>query len=446
MTNYTSAPVPGIVGSGIGGGITGAGIGAANVFSYGARGDGVTDDSGAINAALATGRTVYLPKPPIAYLVTQPLNCTTVGQIIYGDGKTQTLITVTAAFNLAAAGVFVVNVPGIPGPQFRDFQIDFAQPLTSVRANLIAYPPAFYAQNQPRAVWQGIKINAAMIGIDLRQNAGGSSVIMCELCCFVYHIVMDGSQDSIMVQNCRFEGDLIAAGALYSIYTDGSCFGIYTGRSDDLHVDSCLFICGIGIVTFPSIVSPGDGTFGEISNCDFDSYNGIYQADGGFLSVAACSFTALLAGTQCISQTSGTINLSAAWFFGSIASTNGLIVMSVPSGKAALLNLSTCRFNLTGNGLAIQLNSPGGGDTEINIANSRFDPDPNLLTTFSCIGVNTGCLITMTGCRFGPKSSSTEDALQIVADGAHNVTGNSFNGWPTSLPGGHSTLIYANNN
>jgi hypothetical protein len=249
-----------------------------------------------------------------------------------------------------------------------------------------------------------------------------------------------------MIQNCRFEGDQIFTTQTYSIYTSTGTVGIQSGRSDDLHVDGCLFICGQGILTVPSTVSPGDGTFGEISNCDFDSYNGVYQSDGGYLSMSACSFTALLSGVECIAQTSGTINLAGAWFYGAAASTNGLIIMSVASGQQALLNISTCRFNLTGNGLAIQLNSPGGGNTEINIANCRFDPDPNLLTSFSCIGVNIGCLITMTGCRFGGKTASTADALQIVADGSHNVTGNSFNGWGVALPGSPTSLVYVNNN
>lgn len=445
MVTYTSAPVPGVVGAQVSAGTIGLPAGSVSVVGYGAKGDGVTDDTAAIQSAIATGHTVYLPKPSVSYLVTGQINCTTPGQIIYGDGKYQTTIIINSSFNLSAAGVFVVT-SGEPGPQFRDFYINFTQPNTNVRADLIAYPPAFYAQQQPRCLWHGIKINNAMIGIDLRQNSGGSSVVLCELCAFTYHIVMDGSEDSIMIQNCRFEGDQIFSTLPYSIYTSPGTVGIQSGRSDDLHVDSCLFICGQGILTVPSIVSPGDGTFGEISNCDFDSYSGIYQSDGGYLSMSACSFTALLAGVTCITQTSGTINLAGAWFFGSVASTNGIILMSVAAGAAAFLNISTCRFNLTGNGLAIQLNSPGGGDTEINLSNCRFDPDPALLTTFSCIGINTGCLITMTGCRFGGKTTSTADALQIVADGAHNVTGNSFHGWPTSLPADYSTMIYENNN
>jgi hypothetical protein len=444
VVTYTSAPAPGIVGVSVGGVPQPTLTSAVNVLAYGAAGDGVTDDTAAIQAALSTGRTVYLPKPPVSYLVKGQLNCTTKGQIIYGDGKYQTTIIINSTFNLSAIGVFVVT-SGEPGPQFRDFYINFTQPSTSVRANLIAYPPAFYAQQQPRCLWSGIKINSAIIGIDIRQNSGGSSIILCEICAFTYHIVMDGSEDSIMVQNCRFEGDQIFTTPLYSIYTNPSTIGIQTGRSDDLHVAGCLFICGQGIYCFPSIVSPGDATFGEISNCDFDSYNGINQNDGGFLSMSACTFTASVAATQCITQTDGTINLAGGWFFGSVAPTNGLIVATAPSGQAAFINLSACRFNTNGNGDTIQLNS-GGGDTEINLTGCRFDPDVNLLTTSTFISINTGAYISMTGCRFGNRGSSSGPGLQIISDGNHNITGNSFNGWVASLPDTHTTLVYANNN
>lgn len=41
----------------------------ANVMDYGAKGDGVTDDSAAIQAALNTGRTVYFPLPDAYYRI-----------------------------------------------------------------------------------------------------------------------------------------------------------------------------------------------------------------------------------------------------------------------------------------------------------------------------------------------------------------------------------------
>ena len=146
----------------------------ANVLDYGAIGDGVADDTAAIQAAVATGKRVYMPRPSVAYRVTNAINCTTQGQVIEGDGKGVSIIAVGSDFNLGALGVFVMpGGPWVPGPQFRDFQINFAQPDTATYASLVAYPVAFYAQGIARAAWHGIKINAAMKGIGLRMAAPG---------------------------------------------------------------------------------------------------------------------------------------------------------------------------------------------------------------------------------------------------------------------------------
>lgn len=44
-----------------------------SVLSYGAKGDGVTDDSAAINAAIADLGYAYLPKPDVAYYIESPI-------------------------------------------------------------------------------------------------------------------------------------------------------------------------------------------------------------------------------------------------------------------------------------------------------------------------------------------------------------------------------------
>ena len=65
--------------------ITGA---PANVLDFGAVGDGTTDDTAAIQAALTTGRSVYLPQNTYAISATLRLNSD--GQIFFGDGDGNT--------------------------------------------------------------------------------------------------------------------------------------------------------------------------------------------------------------------------------------------------------------------------------------------------------------------------------------------------------------------
>ena len=61
-----------------------------NVKDFGAVGDGVTDDTVAIQAAMATGRSVIIPKGN--YLINSPLTISTYGQSIIGEGKSTRLV------------------------------------------------------------------------------------------------------------------------------------------------------------------------------------------------------------------------------------------------------------------------------------------------------------------------------------------------------------------
>ena len=56
----------------------------ANVKDYGAKGDGTTDDTEALRAAIASGKNVYIPKG--VYVCTRELEIVTPGQVISGAG------------------------------------------------------------------------------------------------------------------------------------------------------------------------------------------------------------------------------------------------------------------------------------------------------------------------------------------------------------------------
>lgn len=55
-----------------------------NVKDFGATGDGITDDTAAVQAAISVGKAVYIPSG--TYRITSPLNVATQGQLVYGDG------------------------------------------------------------------------------------------------------------------------------------------------------------------------------------------------------------------------------------------------------------------------------------------------------------------------------------------------------------------------
>ena len=65
----------------------------ASVLDFGAVGDGIHDDTGPIQAALNTGKSLYVPQG--TYLVTAPLLLNTSGQMVHGVGPQSVFLTTT---------------------------------------------------------------------------------------------------------------------------------------------------------------------------------------------------------------------------------------------------------------------------------------------------------------------------------------------------------------
>jgi len=119
MTARTLAELKALMPTGVAGGISAGdiqdfldtvdGLGAVSVRSHGAAGDGTTDDTAAINAALATGKDVVLPAG--TYRITNKLTMATAKQRFVGAGgtiqiRTATMAT-THALEVRAAGCTV---------------------------------------------------------------------------------------------------------------------------------------------------------------------------------------------------------------------------------------------------------------------------------------------------------------------------------------------------
>ena len=408
----------------------------ANVFDYGAVGDNVHDDTAAIRAAVATGKHVYMPRPPVAYRITDAIICTTKGQVIEGDGKGVTIINVESAFNMAAAGVFYLSGgPWVPGPQFRDFQINFAQPDTAVVASLVQYPMAFNAYGVARCTWHRIKINGAWQGISLDNNASGASIVDCELCCFEWNIYLDGDADSVTVQSCRFEPDLLTANQSTAYFTQA--IGINTRRCDDLHVIGCLFYCFQGIYCTTGAVS--GATVGNITNCDFDTYNGIRVDAPANLQASACMFTQGNANAIGIEMTGGNMSVAGCWFFANLALTNPQILVSAP--VEVRLQVAATRFDTVG---AMPMLNAFLNATVV-MTGCDFGLQAVARGTTPAITIDNGAFLTMSACRFSPKGAGSGSAINVVTDGTHNICGNSFGGWAVGVPGG-ALHVLANNN
>lgn len=85
-------------------------VGIINVKDYGAKGDGITDDTASIQAAIDTGKSVYIPGTSFYYRLTTPLTVTTINQYIFGSGGKSRLVQ--TGQTSTTSNIFEVTAPG----------------------------------------------------------------------------------------------------------------------------------------------------------------------------------------------------------------------------------------------------------------------------------------------------------------------------------------------
>lgn len=406
-------------------------FGRLSVMQAGAKGDGTTDDTSAIQNAVATGLRVFFPKPASFYVVTNGITCTTKGQIIEGDGRYISIIKAIATFNLSAQGVFIAN-SGEEGPHFRNLKITFAQPDTSVRANLVNYPPALFMRATPRFTVENCMITQAMTGIDMAAgtNSGGAFIDLLELSAYNFGITIDGAQDSVRVDKLHFWNFDLTPSQL-TLWNDGNTIGLQSARCDDFHMINSLFINKGKQVNFTS--SASGSTFGEVLNTDFDTYGGLYMSAGD-ISVTGCFMSVGDAAARGIYQTGGFLHLSNNEIEAAVATTNPVIQLA-GAGDAlnGYMEIVGGMIRIVGDQQAIS-GSASSGSTNLILSGVQFTLPQSTSPANAVIAIANGCRATIVGCRAVDKGTGTGNFIQVVTDDNHVITDNVFLGWGLALP------------
>ena len=414
-----------------------AGAPVTDVKKFGAKGDGVTDDTAAIQGALNTGKAVFFPDG--SYLVTNALTCATTGQMIYGTGRRTAYLTVKSTFNLSALGVFVCT-SGEEGPMWKDLGIRFTQPDTTVRANLIAYPPAIYANATPRFTISNLSITNAKTGIDMRGNSGGAFIDLLEMSAYDYGIRIDGSLDSIRIKRMHFWNFSLTANQA-SIFQDGNVVGVDAGTADDLHIEDSLFINkGKHLNFFSGTASRGP--FGNVVNCDFDTYANV-TITAGNINFAACFFTIGDAAMQALNQTGGRTRFSSCEFEAAVTLSNPMIQLSGSNAGSTFANLAqfeNCLVQITGDSKAFDA-SASAGVSILKLTGCVIFAPSNTSPVNPLVNVGSNARITASLNRVSDKGTGTGNWLVIANDDHHAVIGNAPTGWGQSLPATYTNAV-----
>jgi hypothetical protein len=406
-----------------------------SVKDFGAVGNGIADDRAAIQAAIDTQLRVYVPTG--TYRLGSALGCYYPGQIISGDGRTKSVFLVDDLnydFNLADTAVLVFT-PSEPGPTLRDIGIQFVQPVTSTRGNLINYPPAIYAQAVPRFTIQNCRITNGMTGIDMRQNSGGATIDGLEMSCYNYGVRIDGSLDTVRILRLQYWPFEIVGTANESIFFDSTNRGIVSGRCDDLKINGCLFING-GIQVELQTTASGT-TFGAITDTDFDN-TASYNQTGGFMSILACYFTIGNSSYNPITLAgNGILRVGTSSFEAAVAVNNAFVQ---ESGASSYLQIDNCTFRNSAIGAGF-INQNAG--TAI-VTGCQFVVPSNLAFLNPLVAV-AGGRMSFVNNRCTDKGTGASNLIAVVNNNWHVITNNAGVGWSYSFPGTTTQMVIANN-
>lgn len=438
-----------------------------NVLRYGADPTGVADSTAAINSALLCNSVVYLPSG--TYKVTNALTLVFANQVVIGD-ELNTTIAVASTFNLSATGVFVGANLGSPdhGPWFENLRItcDQSQVASSgTRANLRLYPPAIYVRGSPRWRVLHCRIELFTFGIDSQGSTPGGVVDDLEIGCFSCGLAIDGSGDTTRISNMHFIWFNSWTANQMAIISDGNTVGVSAGRCDGLDaVNSLFFTPAKGINTFlgngnNQVVDPvtaqalaGNGgspwltgfTTGQIANCGFDTYGGIYENGAGtWLLVTGCYFSANISTPKFIVQTAGVINCANCRFEVAGGPPNPAISLSNVVAATNFAAFVGCFFQSNFDQTLISIT--GNNPIEFSMASCEFSVAANLTNTNTLVSSTNsfaGGGVTFVNNRFTPKGTGSGTALSITTASKVIVTSNVFNSWSISTPAG---AVVANN-
>ncbi|WP_108661169.1 DUF2793 domain-containing protein [Acuticoccus kandeliae] len=402
-----------------------------NVRQTGAVGNGTTNDTAAINAALASGRSVQFDKG--VFYVTNALRTGSSSQRIFGDGRGRSTIKVTTAFNMSALGVFIFDHQFIC---LEDLEIDFDQSGAGSRATLVVYPPAVHMIDKTRCRLSRLRFIEAYDGVLATGNTGGALFEDVESGSFNCGFRFDGALDTVELRNCRvwpynFAGDATR----YGIYQDGQTIGFRFGRVDDLKLSNCT--------PFQSRIileedASGHAPFGTINGLALDGSYSRIEMSAGEIAISGLYATTATSNDRFIYLTGGSLAVSDFSF--RIGETANVPMVQVSgTGARCQVQNGTCDI-----GISVSADGFRVTEGQLSVSSVRFSVNPTISRTGSCIRQVGGDLLAI-GNSCNGVTTGSGSFVRVQTNGNHVVVNNDSNGWTYDFPVSKSAGIYGPN-
>ena len=421
----------------------------------------ITADTANIQAALDTGDPVHISG---LCKINATLTITTRGQYIYGDGSgntsagntpaTMPAITTLSPTSTSVTPVFNCNLLGVTyplntaGPTFQDFIITgFASTNNVVGINCGSTTTDTIGR---------IKIYRVLItqvGTAAHLLGDVSGTVIQDFGCGAYHYCIqldmtpsaNSNGDTIRLDNVHC-WDFGTTGPPY--YTGVSATCIDAGYVSDLMINDLLS------VYHQCVNLHSNFFFGQMSNSDCDTNNGVVMNNGTF-TMSNMIFSQGTAGQQAISlnPTNNTGYYPRATLTGFLETNFSGVSSSTPTfqvGYGSWLTVSNGYYARNSAGAALDTDTPAmacsGNFSQFNITGVRFE-GANASTMAQPVIVQTGtsCRITATGNRINDMAGGSGTFIKINNDDWHNATGNTAPGWSEVSPARTQAVYCANN-
>jgi hypothetical protein len=410
-----------------------------SVKHFGAVGDGITDDTAAFVAALATGNNIYMPTSSNGYLIKNTLTIATAGQMLFGDHRTTSYFVINTSFNMAATGVIIINAAYNNAPSLYRIGMQFVQPDTSNYSSLTIYPVAVYAQLQSRFEVRECLISNASVVMDLRQNSGGAYIEDLQMSFYTSGILIDGAEDIMRINNLHsWPFNMTASQSNLFLYSQSVGYAISSGRCDGLLLSDCLFINSQQVFLYEGTTTAAPGnTFGSFSNCGFDTNIGLVMQAGDIaISGGYFSRSSTISNEPALYFTGGNLRITGATFIYGFTSTFPVVSANslTTSPKNSYLQISNCIFEGgTGDTTSVYVAKATGAEMTVTLDSCIFDRATNTIWANPVVQVGSGRL-GMVNCRISDIGTGYGVFIDISIDDWHRIIGNASLGWANKFP------------